>query len=326
MRPLHLIVLVGLLSLAGCAKSAPDAAVTAAAAQSSVVPQQDGSDRQVKLSAEDAGKMGIVVVHATAAQFLLEIQGYAIVVNHDAIAQAVADVGTAEAVSKQSHAALTRMEHLAGTAGAETAEAHEAAQRQASADEIAAALAQRKLSSLLGQHSPWAAQDNQALLQQVASGHTKIVRVTFALGTLKLTPHSLRLSRLDAPTAQEQWYSHTIWNAPADASMPGRSFFALLPDVSVEEGERLNAWAPGEDETAASGAWVPGSAAVAEGGRYWCYVQRQQGTFARTPLDIRHPLRDGYFVSDLKPGDAIVTGGAGLLLARELNPDTEADD
>ena len=334
-------VLAGMLAMAGCSRTATDPATPApAAAKPGTAPADKAAadkadadkdagdkdaDKQVKLSAEDAAKMGIVTAKATAAQFTPETEGYAVIVSHDAVAQAVADVGTAEAMSKQSRAVLARMQQLAGTVGAETAEAREAAQRQASADEIAVALAKRKLSSLLGQHSPWA-QGNDATLQEVASGRTKIVRVTFALGAIKLTPRSLRLARLDGPTVQEQWRSRTIWAGPADATMPGRSFFALLPDAAVEEGERLSAWAPAEDGAAESGAWVPGSAVVAEGGRYWCYVEHEAGTFERTALDISHPLRDGYFVSDPKPDESVVTAGAGLLLARELNPDTDSGD
>jgi hypothetical protein len=346
-RSLHslllLTALAGVISLSGCSKPPANAADAAAPAAKTAAPadkapagadkasadradsDQEAADKRVKLSAADAAKMGIVVAEATEAQFTPETEGYAIIVSHDAIAQAVADAGTAEANSKQSQAVLARIERLAGTAGAETAEARETAQRQAAADQIAAALAQRKLSSLLGQHSS-VVLGHDTLLQEVAAGQTKVARVTFALGALKTTPRSLRLARLDAPTAPEQWHSHTIWNAPADATMPGRSFFALLPDAAVEEGERLSAWAPGAEGGVQSGAWIPGAAAVAEGGRYWCYVRHEAGTFDRRPLDISHPLRDGYFVDDLKPGDAVVTRGGGLLLARELNPDTEAGD
>ncbi|MGA8707104.1 MAG: hypothetical protein WB646_08970 [Steroidobacteraceae bacterium] len=344
-----LAALAALSSLTACGRTATDPASPAPTAASAAVHKgaadkadadkadadkadadkqgdaKDAADRQVKLGPDDAAKMGIVTVRATAAQFTPETAGYAVIVGHDAVAQVVADLGTAEAMSKQSHAALMRLEHLQGTVGAETAETREAAQRQASSDEIAVALAHRKLSSLLGQHSPWT-QGNDATLQEVASGRTKLVRVTFALGAIQQTPHSLRLARLDGPTVEEQWHTHTVWAAPADATMPGRSFLALLPDAVVEEGERLNAWAPVEVANAESGAWVPGSAAIAEGGRYWCYVEHEAGTFERIPLDIGHPLRNGYFVNDLKPGDSVVTVGAGLLLARELNPDTGPAD
>ena len=298
---------VGVLSLllfVGCSRPAagPAAATPAAAgakeAQSAPAEgdAKEASEKQVKISADDAAHMGIGLTKVNAAQYAPETEGYGVIVSHEAIAQAVADAGTAEAASKQSHAALARIERLAGTAGADTVEAHEAAQRQAAADQIAIALAQRKLSSLLGQRPPWEGGD-ETLLQDLASGHVKVARVTFPLGSLKgAVPHNLRLARLDAQAINEQWRTHTVWNAPADTTMPGRSYFAIVRDANVDEGERLNAWAPNGEADTQSGVWVPAAAAVADSGRYWCYVQREEGTFERTPLDISRPLRDGYFV------------------------------
>jgi len=48
-------------------------------------------------------------------------------------------------------------------------------------------------------------------------------------------------------------------------------------------------------------------------------------------VDTSRPLNtgeegDGYFVTGIKPGDKIVVDGAGLLLAHEVNPSTEAED
>ncbi len=274
--------------------------------------------------------MGIAVAGAAAAQFTPETEGYGVIVNHDAIAQAVAEAGTAVAMARQSHAALNRMDRLATTAGADTVEAHEAAQRQVTADQIAVDLAERRLSTLLGQYPPWRHADDDSqgsdkLLQEVASGRVKLARVTFPLGAISSgVPHSLRLARLDAQAVSEQWRAHPVWTAPADTTMPGRSFFALLPDAGAEEGERLVAWAPKAGAVEEFGAWIPASAAVLEGGRYWCYVQRGESAFERVPLDTSRPVRDGYFVTDLKVNDGVVSAGAGLLLAREMNPDSEA--
>jgi hypothetical protein len=314
---------------ASSATKADDSKKTADAAPDSKANAEDGAkdaaDKEVKLSQEDVAKMGIAFTNVTVAQYTPETEGYGVIMAHDAVAQAVADAGTAEAMSRQSHAALARIERLAGTPGAETIEAHEAAQRQAAADQIAVALAQRKLSSLLGQRPPWTQGDDR-LLQDVASGRIKVARVTFPLGTIKSgTPRNLRIARLDALGVEEQWRTHTVWPAPADATMPGRSYFALLSEANVDEGARLSAWTADGNATPEDGAWVPAAAAVVDGGRYWCYLQREPGTFERTPLDISRPLRDGYFVSDLKAGDSVVSIGAGLLLARELNPESEAD-
>ena len=271
--------------------------------------------------------MGISATRAIAARFTPEAEGYGVIVGHDVIAQAVAEAGTAEAMSRQSRAALSRIERLAGTAGADTVEAHEAAQRQAAADQIAVTLAQRKLSTIFGQRPPWMqGQDGDALVQQIAAGHVKIARVTFPLGAVPSgIPRNLRLARLDAVAVSDQWQTRTVWNAPAAASMPGRSFFALITDRGPEEGERVDAWATRANALEETGAWIPAAAAVVESGRYWYYRQHEEGRYERVLLDVSRPLRDGYFVTDLKAGEAVISTGAGLLLARELNPDTEAD-
>lgn len=326
---LGLAILLAALGLDACSRSNADA-MAANAHPSSKPARDDSADRTVKIDARDAARMGIVVTRAAPAQFTPEIEGYGVIVNHDAIAQAVAEAGTADAMARQSHAALNRMDRLANTAGADTLEAHEAAQRQVTADQIAVTLAQRRLSTLLGQHPPWTQGDDDLqgggeLLQEVASGRVKLARITFPLGAIRSgVPRSLRLARLDAQAVSEQWRAHPVWIAPADTAMLGRSFFALLPDISAEEGERLVAWAPKAGAVEESGAWIPAAAAVAEGGQYWCYVQRGESAFERVPLDTSRPVRDGYFVTALKVNDAVVSTGAGLLLARELNSDSEA--
>jgi hypothetical protein len=229
---------------------------------------------------------------------------------------------------RQSRAVLARIARLAGTAGAESVEARESAARQAGVDTAALRLAEAKSSAILGQRPPWAGHDGSKMLDELAEGRTKLLRVTFPLGVLKGgAPNSLRISRLDAATAGERWTARVVWDAPADSGVPGRSFFALLQHTDVGEGERLLIWATGDSsERAESGILVPPSAVVVIDGKYWCFVERQPGVFSRAPLDISRPMADGYFVKDaIKPGDLIVTLGQGLLLAHQANPGSEAE-
>src|SRR5258708_39540772 len=100
----------------------------------------------------------------------------------DAIAQAVADVTTAQAGLRLSQAALARIARLDGTAGAQSAAAHESAARQAAVDAAALRLGQAKLSALLGQRPPSAGQHDSKMLTALAEGHAKLLRVTFPLG------------------------------------------------------------------------------------------------------------------------------------------------
>ena len=279
----------------------------------------------VTLKAEEVEKMGLKVEPAVAATHVPETGGFGVVAGHDVLAQALSEWVSAAAMARQSESAFARAKKLAGTAGAMPAEASETAQRQAEVDQAALMLTRRKLTSTFGQTPPWKDDPNSPVLRSLASGDAKLVRVTFPLGALgDEAPKTLRLARLGHGTASKSWTATSVWSAPADATVPGRSFFVLLKGSDVGEGERLLVWTPsGESE---SGAKVPAAAAVISGGKYWAYVERKPNVFARTELETSNPVDDGYFVKEgIAPNDKIVVNGAGLLLARETNPSSAAE-
>jgi len=237
----------------------------------------------------------------------------------------VADIATAEAAAQQSRAALARLQRLDGTPGAMPAENTEAATRQAAADAAALSLAQRRLSAVLGQNSPWKHDDHSTALSDAASGKTKLVRLTFPLGVLRGNAlQTVRIAHLDPSSATDSFRVNPIWAAPADAAVPGRSFFALLTAGDIDEGEHVQVWAA--SGSAERGIEVPASAVVISDGKYWCYVEKPAGTFARIAIDTSRPMVNSYFVKEgVAAGDAIVVTGAGLLLARQTNSSTEAE-
>jgi hypothetical protein len=195
---------------------------------------------------------------------------------------------------------------------------------QAATDAAALTLAQRKLTASFGQRQSWH-DTSGALLTDVANGKVRLLRATFSLGTLTgPLPRSLHISRLDAVANSDNWTSNTVWAAPADSTMPGRSVFALLDESDIGEGERLIVHATlGGSE---SGVLVPQAAVVISEGKYWCYVERQPGTFTRVAIDARRPQASGYFVKDsIAAGTPVVIAGAGLLLASETGSVAEAD-
>jgi hypothetical protein len=309
-----------LLPVAGC-RQAPSAAAAPAAAQEQSAPQAQG----LALKPEEIAKAGITTAAAAAAQHTPESTGYAVVVAREAIAQAVAELTSAAAVERQSRTALARGRSLAGTPGAMAVESQEAVERQAAVDHAALVLAERRLSATYGRDAPWKDNYDSPLLAALAGGEIKLARVTFPSGELgAATPAKLRFSHLTATPGGGSFESASVWSAPADASIPGRSFFALLKGGEASEGERLLARAPvGAPE---AGVIVPFAAAVISAGRYWCYVEAEPGSFVRTEIDTSMPTDDGYFVkAGIEPGVQIVTRSAGELLARELNPSTAAD-
>ena len=306
--------------LVGCSKQVGEVAAPAVAA-SGAAEAVEG----VVLTAEDVKNLGIATSIAAHTTHIAEEAGYGVVLAHETVAQSVADLSTAMAVQRQSESAFERSKRLAGTTGAMSADVQEAAERQAMVDRAALELARRRASSTWGQYPPWKNQGIDAQLTAVARGDAKIVRVTFPMGAIGASiPKTLRLARIVADPASTGWLSTVVWAAPADASVPGTSVFALLKRSEASEGERLAAWAP--VGVAQDGVVVPASAVIISNGKYWFYLEVKANVFVRTELDTSMPITDGFFVQKgVAAGAKIVTASAGLLLARETNPSAAAE-
>jgi hypothetical protein len=309
------------LFLAGCRQGPSAAEAPPAEAKDKGAPEADG----VTLKSEEIEKAGIKTATLAASSHTPETTGYAVVITRETVAQAVADLTSAAAVERQSHSALTRARGLAGTPGAMPIEAQETAERQAAVDHAAFVLAERRLTAAYGQNAPWKENYTSPLLASLARGDTKLARVTFPLGALGSTvPGQLRLTGIGATPAAKSIETLSVWSAPADATIPGRSFFAILKGGDASEGERLIAHAAAG--AAENGVVVPYPATVISAGKYWCYIEEKPGHFVRTEIDPGTTTAEGYFVKEgIAPGAQVVTTSAGLLLARETNPSSAAD-
>jgi hypothetical protein len=345
--PLHFIgaLCLAYSLLAGCHQSPPAAAdavpASGAGAKKADAKQEAGvkagttakeeaggkeeAGAGVTLTPEQIEKLGVVTQAVQSIDYREETAGYGVVMAHEAIAQASAEIITAQATERQSQSALSRARRLSGTPGAVSADVEETAARQAAVDSAALTLAVQRMSSTLGMNPPWQAGENSAILQDLAGGRIKLVRVTFPLGALSGGfPAGLRAAHIGGSKPDASWKMTKVWDAPADASVPGRSFFALLKGSDAGEGERLLVWAPIGESTA--GRVVAASAAVMSEGKYWCYVEKKPGNFVRTELDTSRPVPEGYFVTEgIAPGDKVVTAAAGQLLARETNSGAEPE-
>jgi hypothetical protein len=312
MRKMALIA-ASLLLLAACGKTDKPAEAEKEAAEGP----------GLTLKPEDVKSLGIAVQAAAPAQFTGRIAGYGVVTALDTIAQADSEFLTAQAAAAQSAAAVTRARSLStGEEAAISREQVEVAESKAAADAAALALARRKTEAAFGLNSPWNdARSRSAVMQRLASGAAVLVRASFsAIGGA--APKRIDFSRMGAD--KKSWTAHTVWDAPADAAVPGRSFYALVENSDLAQNERVVASIP--TGTPQAGAKIPGHALVYGESEVWVYVQTAANTFLRTKIDISRPLDDGYFVNTVKPGDKVVTDGAGLLLAREINPSTEAEE
>jgi len=329
MKTQMLVLCVALASLSACHKSPPQAGGSADVKSADAAPASTSKDKNagegVSLTPEQIGKIGLQTAALKMVDYAAETAGYGTVIPHEAIAQAVAELRTAQAGEKQSRAALARTQRLSGTAGAMSADVEEANARQVAVDTAALNLARQRLSASFGQKPPWSDNGNLSLLQALADGSQQLVRVTFPLGALPgAAPKTLSASRLGAGEGPKRWKLSPVWPAPADATVPGRSFFSILRAGELGEGERIIAWAPiGAPQPAVL---VPADAAVISDGKYWCYIEAKPGSFVRTEIDAARPFEDGYVVTQgVKAGDKVVTRGAAQLLAQESNSGADAD-
>lgn len=314
------VVALCLFALAACNKAAPGGA--------EAEKKDEDNSPGLHLKAEEIKGLGLRMAPASAARYVPAITGYGIVSTLDAIGQADADLVTAEAAAIQSAAALTRARDLStGPEAAISREQVQIAEAKAASDQAAVALARRKAEAAFGPNSPWRDGAGRArLMAALAGGRAVLVRATFPLGALGAgVPASLTITPLDNPSAIIT--ARQIWPAPADAQIPGRSYYALAPGGALAQGQRVNVSVPAG--VALNGIKVPASALVLSASQSWAYLQTKDDTFLRVPVDISKPLPDGYFQpagGPIAAGQAIVTQGAGLLLARETNPSTEPEE
>lgn len=312
------VLLAALLLLAGCGKSDH---------QEEAAKQEAPADGRLVLSDEQAKSLGIVTVAVPAAQFRSGLSGYGTVVPLDTIGQVDSDFLTAQAVAAQSQAAANRARYLfSAEGGAVSRESMEAAQSKAAADQAALALARRKAEAIFGHDAPWEkGGSRRAIMDRLTAGKTVLVRVTFPLGSLDGLPSQLSVARLGVNTTR--WPAAAIWEAPADPAFPGPGILALVEGSNLAQNDHVIATVP--TGAAASGVTVPSSALVYSEDRAWVYQEAPAHTYHRVPVNTANATGSGYFVpqsAGLAPGARVVTAGAGLLLARERNPSTEAEE
>jgi multidrug efflux pump subunit AcrA (membrane-fusion protein) len=303
------------LLISGCGESAPQEKKTESA----------DTAPGVSLSEEQVARLGIATRPATAMRYAQQIGGYGVVIAMDAIAQSDSDLIAAQAVAAQSQAVAARAKSLAtGAEAAVSRETAEAARSKAAADQAALTLARGKAVAAFGSAAPWRrAASHQAIMNRLASGKTVLVRVTFALGSINnAPPDTIQVARLGA--GARFWTAHIVWKAPADSALPGNSFYALIDGSDLAQNEHLVARISVGREQA--GVIIPSTALIYSDSQAWVYVEIKPGRFLKVRIDTARPVGDGYFIGEgVAKGQPVVTDGAGLLLARETNPGTDAE-
>lgn len=310
-----LAALAALLALSACGKSAPEAD-----------KKEEAKDEGpgITLSEEQSEGLGLVTAKLAASSYRGAITGYGMVMAFDTIAQSDADLASADAAAAQSRAAAARARDLStGEDAAVSRETYEAAAAKSATDEVAVLLARRKADTAFGTGAPWRnGAQRAAILARLQSGKSVLVKVTFPIG-VTVTAQKFAVMRMGS--ASKNWNTSAAWDAPADATIPGRSLFALVDGSDLAQGERVIATIPTGAPLA--GVVVPQGALVMGEGDSWAYLKAGENNYVRSRIDTSRPENGGYFVTQgFTPGQEVVTSGAGQLYAREVNPSTEAAD
>ena len=298
-------------------------ATLAGASVTSVSLAQDeefeAPERSVTVDPQAKPRMGIATQAAKQVPYRAEASGLGVVIGLDVIAQTEADLETAEAAARASRAALARAQALFGADLSTSRQSLETAEKQAAADEAQLSLTKRKAIAVWGPSAPWRdPRQRTSVLAALGAGKTVVVRGTFPAETLAGgSPESIRVERLDDGTSGKSWSASKVWRAPADPTMPGRTYYMMIPgSPDLAAGDRVRVLAQvGVDE---KGAFVPSSAIVIAEGRSWLYIEEKANYFVRQAADLSKPFGDGYVMSSaVQVGEPIVIKGAGQLLARE---------
>lgn len=103
----------------------------------------------------------------------------------------------------------------------------------------------------------------------------------------------------------------------SDPRIQGETYFYLMPARHIRIGIRMRVDVP-LAKHAIRGVVVPESAVLWYANRAWVYRQTSAGHFVRYRVATQHQVPGGWFETDLKPGQRVVTRGAELLLSQEL--------
>ncbi len=210
--------------------------------------ESESSDepKPLVLTPEEREKLGITTAPAQAITFTDSSTAFGVVLSHDSIAQAVADLETAAGAAHLSEIALTRAQKLATGPGALGVDTLETLQKQKSADQAAFSLARRKITAVVGVRFPWqGAESDAGVLNALASGDAKLVRATFRVRRVRRSRaqepanHPTGARRRGIRGLKRRPDRDPRLDAPQDPNLPGRSFFALLRKTDIAEGSRL---------------------------------------------------------------------------------------
>ena len=264
----------------------------------------------LSMDAATRTRLGIAVQRLPMASAPRVTSGFARALDIGPLAAIDSEIRTARAAAAASAADAARLRDLANEDQSASVRSVQVAAAQAAADRVRVDLATRRIALEFG--AGLARLGDAArlgLIDDVAAGRAALLRIDMP-GADPVTG-----VRVGNPAVAVAIMGRA---AAADPRVQGVAMLAILRGPGVREaaaGRQLPATiASGSAE---AGTIVPRGALLRQHGDVFVYVASGD-RFERHVLTAARPVADGWFTKiDVKPGDMVVTAGAGTLLAAE---------
>jgi len=326
-----------LAAVAGCDRGDvgdPGAVATAARSTGSAAerhPESSGPPR-VAVDAQDRLRLGIELATVGATDLKAVARGTAIVLDGAALVAQLADLDVARADAVAAREAYARLDRLYRDGGNASRQARDAARVQSvTADaHVTAAVAHARFewgSRVIDATDAAAVSLRAAILQ----GEVTLARAEFP-ERLPVDAARMQYQLPDSHDDGPETVTYVEQSRAAVQSIQGTGVLIAIASVPA----RPSLLRPGErraviavTEAGSTRAVVPAAAAVADGGRLWCYVARGDTAFERISLDAEGQVDAGFPANGpLAVGDLVVVRGAPILLSLERGsaPGSAADE
>ncbi|WP_437560453.1 hypothetical protein [Acidithiobacillus sulfuriphilus] len=161
----------------------------------------------------------------------------------------------------------------------------------------------------------WALRHATGPLTRLFNGQEALVLVTLPPGlAVPSMPTVVQVDNGNMPASAATLVSAS---PQSDPSIQGATYFYLMPAREARMGMRMAVDVPLAGQTM-QGAVMPDSAVLWYADQAWVYLQTDAEHFVRHRVSTQAPVRGGWFETDLRPGQRVVTQGAQLLLSQEM--------
>jgi hypothetical protein len=271
----------------------------------------------VTVDPDQQKRLGVETVEVVAAPGQAMAMGTAIVLDSAAFAAALDEIDAARAEAASLRENADRLHGL-------NAEGNASAQALEAARTLATSARARLTSSEAKGRAEWGADliddaGMRSVRAELARGRAALLRAEFPgslpADTARLTYAVEFAGSATSVSARFINVSHAAAVSANGAAVTLIASIDAARGFVPRPGTRLPVTA--SDAGGPARVLVPESAAIADSGQLWCYVERADGRFDRVALAVDERIGSSYPAPELKTGDRIVIRGAPLLLSLE---------